>query len=87
MGFSFVVLIQIHLFHLCYKPFLSRGHEVKRLKELFPQKVAQPLDTFDIVIYVTRITTERYAVFVSASACNPSFGQSYAHQLIGEIAW
>mgnify|MGYP003533772232 CR=1 FL=1 len=66
-------------------PSLSRGHEVKRPQKLFSKKVEITLDTFDIVIYVTRITTERYAVFVSASACNPSFGQGYAHQLIGEI--
>ena len=38
------------------------------------------------VIYVTRITTECAAVFVSASACNPSFGQGYARFLIGEKA-
>ena len=59
-----------------------------RFKDLktFSQKVAQPLDTFDNMIYVTRITTANLAVFVSASACNPSFGQGYAHQLIGEKA-
>ena len=59
-----------------------------RFKDLktFLKKVAQPLDTFDNVIYVTRITTARFAVFVSSSACNPSFGQGYAHQLIGEKA-
>ena len=57
-----------------------------RLKDLktFSQKVAQPLDIFDIVIYVTRITTGATTVFVSASACNPSFGQGYAHQPRGE---
>ena len=38
------------------------------------------------MIYVTRITTERTTVFVSASACNPSFGQGYAHQPRGEKA-
>ena len=86
MGFSFVVLIEIHQLHLCYKPFLSRGHEVKRPQNFFSKKVAQPLDTFDNVIYVTRITTGDLAVFVSASACNSSFGQGYAHQLIGEKA-
>ena len=51
----------------------------------FLKKVAQPLDTFDNVIYVTRITTGATTVFWSASACNPSFGQGYAHFLIGEI--
>ena len=57
-----------------------------RFKDLktFLKKVAQPLDTFDNVIYVTRITTAATTVFVSASACNPSSGQGYAHQLIGE---
>ena len=50
----------------------------------FLKKVAQPLDTFDNVIYITRITTANLAVFVSASACNPSFGQGYAHFLKGE---
>ena len=59
-----------------------------RFKDLktFLKKVAQPLDTFDNVIYVTRITTECTTVFVSASACNPSFGQGYAHQPRGEKA-
>ena len=80
------MLIEIHPFHLCYKPFLSRGHEVKRPQKLFLKKVAQPLDTFDNVIYVEHITTGATTVFVSASACNPSFGQGYAHQLIGEKA-
>ena len=58
-----------------------------RFKDLktFSQKVAQPIDTFDNVIYITRITSANLAVFVSASACNPSFGQGYAHFLIGEI--
>ena len=37
------------------------------------------------VIYVTRITTDATTVFVSASACNQSFGQGYAHFLKGEI--
>ena len=57
-----------------------------RFKDLktFLKKVAQPLDTFDNVIYVTRITTENLAVFWSASACNPSSGQGYAHFLKGE---
>ena len=86
MGFSFVVLIEIHPPHLCYKPFLSRGHEVKRPQNFFSKKVEITLDTFDNVIYVTRITTECTTVFVDASACNPSFGQGYAHQLIGEKA-
>ena len=59
-----------------------------RFKDLktFLKKVAQPLDTFDNVFYVTRITTANLAVFVSASACNPSFGQGYAHFLKGEKA-
>lgn len=48
------------------------------------KKVAQPLDTFDNVIYVTLITTDATTDFVSASACNPSFGQGYAHQPRGE---
>ena len=63
MGFSFVVLIEIHhpscaISHTC-----QEGREVKR-----PQ-----------------ITSVATTVFVSASACNPSFGQGYAHKLIGEI--
>ena len=86
MGFSFVVLIEIHPPHLCYKPFLSRGHEVKRPQKLFLKKVKLTPDTFDNVIYVTRNTTANLAVFVSASACNPSSGQGYAHFLIGEKA-
>ena len=59
-----------------------------RFKDLktFLKKVAQPLDTFDNVIYITRITTECTTVFVSSSACNPSFGQGYAHQPRGEKA-
>ena len=52
----------------------------------FLKKVAQPLDTFDNVIYVTRNTTANLAVFVSSSACNPSSGQGYAHFLKGEKA-
>ena len=56
------------------------------LKNFFSKKVEITLDTFDNVIYVARITTECTTVFVSASACNPSFGQGYAHQLIGEKA-
>ena len=67
-------------------PYLSRGREVKRPQNFFSKKVAQPLDTFDIVIYVTCITTASLADFVSASACNPSFGQGYAHFLKGEKA-
>ena len=59
-----------------------------RLKDLktFSQKVTQPLDNLSIVIYVTRITTECTTDFVSAYACNPSFGQGYAHFLKGEKA-
>ena len=59
-----------------------------RFKDLktFLKKVAQPLDNLSIVIYVTRITTDATTVFVSSSACNPSFGQGYAHQPIGEKA-
>ena len=48
---------------------------------LFLKKVKLTLDIFDIVIYVTRNTTGATTVFVSASACNPSFGQGYAHLL------
>ena len=57
-----------------------------RFKDLktFLKKVKLTLDIFDNVIYVTRITTECATVFVSASACNPSFGQGYAHQPRGE---
>ena len=78
-----MVLISIHpstcaISHSC--------QEDMRLKDLktFLKKVAQPLDMIVNVLYVTRITTARYNVFVSASACNPSFGQGYAHQLKGE---
>ena len=49
------------------------------------KKVAQPLDMIVNVFYVTRITTGATTDFVSASACNPSFGQGYAHFLKGEI--
>ena len=31
------------------------------------------------VIYVTRITTGATTDFVTVHACNPSFGQGYAH--------
>ena len=56
-----------------------------RLKDLKTSKKSnEPLDTFDNVIYVARITTGATTVFVSASAYNPSSGQGYAHQLIGE---
>ena len=58
----------------------------KDLKNFFSKKVKLTLDTFDNVIYVTRNTTANLAVFVSASACNPSSGQGYAHFLIGEKA-
>ena len=65
----------------------EEGREVKRPKDLKTSKKSnEPLDTFDNVIDVTRITTECTTVFVSASACNPSFGQGYAHLLIGEKA-
>ena len=37
------------------------------------------LDILTNVIYVTRNTTERTADFVDVPACNPSFGQGYAH--------
>ena len=54
---------------------------------LFSQKKVEiTLDTFDNVIYVTRITTVATTVFVSASVCNPSFGQGFAHQPRGEKA-
>lgn len=53
---------------------------------LFSKKVAQPLDTLCNVIYVTRVITVNLAVFVSSSACNPSFGQGCAHQPRGEKA-
>ena len=82
-----MVLFSIHhptcdISHAC-----QEGREVKRPKDLKTSKKSnEPLDTFDNVIYVTRITTEPTTVFVSASACNPSFGQGYAHQLIGEKA-
>lgn len=79
------MLIQVHhstcdISHSC--------QEVKRLKDLktFSKKVKLTLDTFDNVIYVTRITTANLAVFVRVSACNPSIGQGYAHQLKGEKA-
>ena len=58
----------------------------KDLKNFFSKKVKLTLDTFDNVIYVTRITSASTTVFVSTSACNPSSGQGYAHQLIGEKA-
>ena len=71
--------------HLCYKSHCQEGREVKKTSKTFPQKkLNEPLDTFDNAIYVTRITTGATTVFVSASACNPSFGQGYAHFLIGE---
>ena len=82
-----MVLFSIHhptcaISHNC-----QEGREVKRPKDLKTSKKSnEPLDTFDNVIYVTRITTECTTVFVSASTCNPSFGQGYAHKLIGEKA-
>ena len=75
----------MHPFPLCYKLFLSRGHEVKRPQKLFLKKVKLTLDNVVDVIYVTRITTGATTDFVSSSACNPSLGQGYAHFLIGEI--
>lgn len=50
------------------------------------KKVEMTLDMIVNVIYVTRVITASLAVFVSASACNPSFGQGYAHQPRGEKA-
>ena len=79
-----MVLIEIHPFHLCYKPFLSRGQEVKRPQNFFSKKLHKPLDKIVDVIYVTRVITANLAVIVRVSACNPSFGQGYAHQLKGE---
>ena len=58
----------------------------KDLKNFFLKKVEITLDTFDNVIYITRITSASTTVFVSTSACNPSFGQGYAHQPRGEKA-
>ena len=78
--FLFMVLFSIHhptydISHNC-----QEGREVKRPKDLKTSKKSnEPLDTFDSVIYVTRITTEPTTVFVSASACNYPFGQGYAH--------
>ena len=66
-------------------PSLSRGHEVKRPQNFFSKKVEITLDTFDIVIYVTRVITDATTVFVAVPACNYLSGQGYAHQLIGEI--
>ena len=89
-GLSFspklVVLIEIHPFRLCYKPFLSRGHEVKRPQNFFSKKWNWPLTP--LIMWFILHASQRGAttVFVSASACNPSFGQGYAHQLIGEKA-
>ena len=71
-------------FTLCYKHSCQEDMRSKDRKTSKLQKVAQPLDTMATVIYVTRITTECTTVFVSASACNPSFGQGYAHFLKGE---
>lgn len=70
-----MVLIEIHhsicvISHSCQEDMRSRD-----LKNFLLKKVEQPLDTFDNVIYVTRITTDATTVFVSASACNPSIGQ------------
>ena len=71
--------------NLCYKSQLSRGTRGQKTSNLQKSRT-NPLDTFDNVIYVTRVITERTTVFVSASACNPSFGQGYAHFLKGEKA-
>lgn len=65
---------------MCYKHTCQEGREVKRPKDLkTSKKLHNPLDTFDNVIYVTRITTGATTVFVSAPACNNPFGQGYAH--------
>ena len=82
-----MVLFSIHhptcdISHNC-----QEGREVERPTDLKTSKKSnEPLDAFDNVIYVTRITTGAPTDFVSASACNPSFGQGYAHFLIGEKA-
>ena len=55
----------------------ARGQRLKDLKT--SKKLDELLDTFDSVIYVTRIATGSTTVFVDVPACNPSFGQSYAH--------
>ena len=47
------------------------------ISKLF-QKVKSTLDKIADVIYVTRITTGATTDFVTAPACNPSFGQDYA---------
>ena len=52
----------------------------------FSKKVEITLDMIVNVFYVTRVITGNLTVFVSASACNPSFGQGYAHQPRGEKA-
>ena len=81
-----MVLIEIHPSHCAISHSCQEDMRSKDLKNFFSKKVKLTLDIFDIVIYVTRITTECTTVFVSASACNPSFGQGCAHQLIGEKA-
>ena len=73
-------------------PYLSRGQEVKRPQKLFLKKVEITLDTLPSVIYVTRViyvarnTSASTTDFVAVPACNPSFGQGYAHQPRGEKA-
>ena len=70
---------------MCYKSHLSRGTRGQKTSKT-SKKSNEPLDTFDNVICVTRVITGSATVFVSASACNPSFGQGYAHFLTGEKA-
>ena len=82
-----MVLFLTHRLHCAISHTCQEGQEVKRPQKLFPQKKSnEPLDTFDSVIYVTRVITVNLAVFVSASACNPSFGQATPTNFIGEKA-
>ena len=81
-----MVLIEIHHYTCAISHSCQEDMRLKDLKNFFSKKVELTLDNVVDVIYVTRITSESTTVFVSASACNPSFGQGYAHQLIGEKA-
>ena len=73
-----MVLISIHRFHCDISRTCQEDERSKDLKT-FSQKVEMTLDTFDNVIYVTRITTGATTVFVAVPACNYPFGQGYAH--------
>lgn len=87
MGFSFVVLIQMHPPHLCYTRLCQEDMRLKDLKTFSQKKSYIDLDMIVNVIYVTRITTGATIDFVDVPVCNPLFGQATPTHLIGESKW